>query len=99
MKSIFLMPEYGCNPLWIDENGVRKNVETDSFALSSESKERIKSWDSQFQSTLDQEYPPDSGFDNKAEEVAFNNLGEQICEMIQRELGSLTVVKYVKPFE
>ena len=62
-KYLKIMPEYGCSPLWVsDNNRTFKNL--DFRKVGSSLVNRIDVWNQLYQSTLNQEYPPESGFVN-----------------------------------
>ena len=64
-KYIKIASEYGCEPIWISEDGRLYYYDDDRFVLSDpEISEPLLKWDSIFQNTFDSSYPPDSRFEN-----------------------------------
>ncbi|BCS88786.1 hypothetical protein [Pseudodesulfovibrio sediminis] len=86
--------EYMCFPLWIsDEEGVVGTIDPESLSISDDLKHDIKEWDRIFQATLDQRYPPDSGFSSKyANELlwkAFDEEGKSLFVRLKQELNGI----------
>lgn len=87
--NLKLMPEYGCSPLWISkDNDFYENIdiENNSFFISNDLKNRIKGWAEKYEETLNQNYPPDSNFKNKIEEIVFTKEGLGIWEDLISQL-------------
>ena len=88
MKKIKLMADYGCFPLWsVGVNDVG-DINPDELPLSQELKSRLINWAHTFDQTLNQSYPPDSGFRSETEEIEFNQQALQLAKQLREELGS-----------
>ena len=85
-KILKLMPDYNCFPLWKidDELG---NVNPDDLPLSTDVKVALRTWADAYDKTLNQEYPPDSGFASPAEEEDFEAEGKRLWKVLQEQLG------------
>jgi len=95
MDEIKIMPEYECSPIWISKNGqVFENVAIKFFNLNDELKKEVINWDNLYQSTLDSDYPPDSGFKNVKEEETFEKLGIVVWKKINEVYKSSYKVTY-----
>jgi hypothetical protein len=90
------MPEYGTSPLWLKEktNSPFYNIRGEELKLSPSLIEKIKNWDFAFQNTLNEDYPPDSGFVSKEAEATFEHEGIRIWEMVSLELPTGADVVY-----
>lgn len=72
MKYLKLSPEYETSPLWISFNGrIFDNLDIEATAFDAVLKKRIADWAKNFDSTLNQEYPRDSGFSTPQQEKDF----------------------------
>jgi len=96
MRLIKIMPEYGTNPLWLKEeiDSPFSNISGEELKLSVSLIEKIKNWDFVFQNTLNEDYPPDSGFVSKEAEAVFEHEGIRIWELVKLELPSDADVVY-----
>ncbi|NUT18747.1 MAG: hypothetical protein HOV77_06145 [Hamadaea sp.] len=83
MKSVKVMPEYGCYPLWL--NGV--DISPHDFPLSTELRDELLSWSEEYDSTLDIDNPADSGFVTVGQKVDFAERGKRLAERVKEELG------------
>jgi hypothetical protein len=86
-KKIILMADYQCFPLWEIDQGVKRNIDPASLPLSQDLIVALRQWQLDFDQTLNQEYPPESGFSNQANEEAFDSQGIHLCTEMQRQLG------------
>ena len=90
-KLIKLMPDYGCSPLWEYAGGdLIDNSDPERLPLTGELKAALGRWASAYDATLNQEYPPDSGFPNPADEDAFEVEGLRLWKELQAKLGTNT---------
>jgi hypothetical protein len=87
------MPDFNCFPLW-KAGGEIGNVDPDDLPLTGDLKAALQAWASAFDKTLNQEYPPDSGFANPAEEAAFETEGRRLWRELQAQLGPEYKVVY-----
>jgi hypothetical protein len=92
-KTLKLMPDYGCSPLW-ESGGEPYNVEPDQLPLTAETKAALRAWADAYDRTLNQDYPPDSGFPTPEDEEAFETEGRQLWKKLQSELGAHYKVVY-----
>lgn len=74
-----IMPEYECSSLWISNDGhFFLHLEIFDAPFDNQLKHFIKDWAQRFDATLNQEYPPDSGFSDMLEQDAFEEDGIKI---------------------
>ena len=90
MKYLKLSPEYQCSPLWASLDGnFYENLAIDTSHFDEALKERIFNWAKVFEDTLNQDYPPDSGFETTKEEEEFEQIGFDIWEYINQRYPNL----------
>jgi hypothetical protein len=94
MQAIKVMPEYGCFPLWHNDENEVGNIDPDSLPISSLLVSQLNEWAADFEATLNQEYPPDSGFNKKETEVIFLTKGYELASALKAELGTVTVTYF-----
>ncbi|BAQ79504.1 hypothetical protein PST29_1615 [Pseudomonas sp. St29] len=92
MKIIKLMPDYQSFPLWSLSPDSIGNVDPEKLPISQELKADLMSWALKYDDTLDEEYPPDSGFSSEEDEAEFNKEGEHLFERLKAELKGYVVV-------
>jgi hypothetical protein len=89
------MADYKCWPLWWDRPDKEMgDVDPRTLPLSSELIERLYAWAAWYDSTLNEEYPPDSRFASEADEQSFLQEGRALTAEVRRELGPEFVVRY-----
>jgi hypothetical protein len=93
IKVLKLMPDYHCFPLW-KAGGEIGNVDPDDLPLTNDLKAALRAWASAYDKTLNQEYPPDSGFKSPAEEEAFESEARRLKEELRAQLGPDYKVMY-----
>lgn len=86
MRKIKLMADYGCFPLWDVSDGVG-NINPNDLPLSPELKDLLMDWAKVFDQTLNEDYPPDSGFESQADELEFKQRAAQLAWKLREELG------------
>jgi hypothetical protein len=86
-RVIKLMAEYGGTVLWGVEATDIGPINPDDLPLTRELKSALHAWSASYDRTLNQEYPPDSGFANSAEEEAFDAEGRRLWMELQAQLG------------
>ena len=92
-KYLKIMPEYGCSPLWVsDNNGTFNNLYIRKIGLSLVN--RIDVWNQLYQSTLNQEYPPESGFVNTIEMYNFEKEDIRIWKDLLNVYFNITKITY-----
>jgi hypothetical protein len=89
MNTIKVMADYGCWPLWKDEN-----LDPDSLPLSSRLCEQLATWAERYDECLFDEYPPGSGFSSEGEAEKFVDDGRTLANMLALELGKEFAVTY-----
>lgn len=78
-----IMPEYGCDPLWESNDGiVYEYLDIHDSYFDNKLKQSILEWSSIYQSTLNQDYPPDSAFITIEDELIFELEGLRIWDAI-----------------
>lgn len=92
-KILKLMPDYQCFPLW-KTSGEIGNVNPDELPLTNDLKVALRAWANAYDNTLNQEYPPDSGFASPLEEEAFEAEGKRLWKELQAQLGPEYQVAY-----
>jgi hypothetical protein len=87
-KRMKLMPDYGCSPLWEYLDGdLVDNPSPDGLPLTDDLKAALHAWAAAYDRTLNQEYPPDSGFASPAEEETFEAEGRRLWRELRSQLG------------
>jgi hypothetical protein len=59
----------------------------------------LQKWALAYDRTLNQEYPPESGFANPAQEQAFVEEGRRLCTELRAQLGAIYKVIFTPPGE
>ncbi len=85
VKRLKLMPDYECFALW-DIDSV-ENVDPANLPISDDLKARIGRWEDQYDDTLNQDDPTESGFPSVDDEADFDSEGRLICKELRDELG------------
>lgn len=92
MRAIKLMADYGCFPLWEASPGVVGNVAPEDLPISLSLQQRLMTWASKFDATLNQDDPSSSGFRSEQAAIEFRQEGEVLAQRLQEELGPAYVV-------
>lgn len=92
-KIIKLMPDYHCFPLW-EPDSKEYNIDPDDLPFPADLKAALRAWADAYDKTLNQEYPPDSGFASPAEEEAFEAEGRRLWSELKAQLGHEYKVVY-----
>jgi len=93
-KLMKLMADYECFPLWEVLDDGTMNVNPDDLPVAGDLKAALRIWAASYDRTLNQEYPPDSGFTTPEEEAAFEAEGRRLWEELQAQLGPEYKVVY-----
>ena len=94
-KTMKLMADYGCFPLWESrDDDPSGNVNPNDLLLSADLRSALARWSNLYDQTLNQDYPPDSGFRTVTEEDAFEIEGHRLWKELQSELGGEYKVVY-----
>lgn len=88
------MPDYGGTVLWSINPDRVGPIDPKSLSLTRELKSALRAWAEAYDRTLNEEYPPESGFANAAEEEAFEMEGRRLWQELQTELGPEYKVVY-----
>jgi hypothetical protein len=90
-----LMPDYGCSPVWEYLDGdLIDNPLPEQLSVTDELKDALVTWAAVYDATLDQSYPPDSGFASATEEAAFEAEGRRLFMGLQAQLSPHYKVVY-----
>ncbi|WEX88796.1 hypothetical protein PZN02_001308 [Sinorhizobium garamanticum] len=87
MKTLKLMPDYHCFPLWENAGEAVGNVDPALLPIPEDLVLRLNSWAAKFDETLDLDDPTKSGFESEPVEQAFLDEGRHLCEALQSQLG------------
>ena len=83
MKYLKLSPEYQCSPLWVSSDGeYYENLNLDASPFNKFLRSKISDWAINFEGTLNQDYPPESGFTTFEDVVIFEQNGVEIWKYI-----------------
>ena len=88
------MPEYGNTVLWWTDPNRGNPIDPDALPLSGELRRSLSRWAECYDRTLNQDYPPDSGFATPEEEEAFEVEGRCLWRELQAQLGPEYKVAY-----
>ena len=87
MKTIKLMADYGCFPLWNTSPSEVGNIDPGTLPLSGALRTDLLEWAKSYDQTLDLNDPLGSGFKSDQEEERFRQRGRMLGERLQAELG------------
>jgi len=94
IKAIKLMPDYHCSPLWVTDGAELGYTEPEDLPLGPALRKALWNWAASYDRTLNQEYPPDSGFSSDAEGKEFDREGRRLWRALQQELPNVKVSYY-----
>lgn len=80
------MADYDCFPLWEASDRIG-NINPNDLPLSHELKQQLIKWAKVFDQTLNQDYPPDSGFKSPDDEQEFKQSAIRLAAQLREELG------------
>jgi hypothetical protein len=90
MNYLKLSPEYQSSPLWVSLDGnIYENLSIDTSPFTEALKKRISDWAKSFEDTLNQYYPPDSGFITGKQGEDFEQVGFNIWNDIKQHYSNL----------
>ena len=92
-RAIKLMADYHCSPIW-EPGADAYNVSLDVLLLPPELRAALRAWADAYDRTLNQDYPPDSGFADAAAEEAFEVEGRRLWQALREALGAGFTVSY-----
>lgn len=97
MRTIKLMADYQCFPLWEASPGIVGNIDPQDLPISSWLKQALMTWAGKFDATLNMDDPASSGFESEDAVNEFREEGDALVQRLQEELGkNYTVVKNIK---
>jgi hypothetical protein len=87
MRTIKLMTDYDCFPLWeiLDDGLV--NLDPRTLPISEKLICSLKNWTDKYDSTLDLSDPINSAFASIQDEESFNREGKLLYQCLKKELG------------
>jgi hypothetical protein len=86
MRTIKLMVDYHCFPLWEDNDGLQ-NLDHNLLPISDDLKISLDNWADKYDQTLNTQDPLNSGFSSKIDEESFKEEGQILFERLSQELG------------
>jgi hypothetical protein len=93
MKTIQLMADYQCFPLWEASAGPVGNIDPRNLPISNDLKARLLRCASDFDATLNLADPARSGFQSEEAKTEVKRAGIELGKRLQSELGADYVVK------
>lgn len=88
MRTLKLMAEYQCYPLWEASPGEIGNIDPDLLPISATLRGQLLAWADVYDSTLNWEDPAISGFPNVDAVEVFKAQGIKLADQLRVELGS-----------
>ena len=88
------MADYGCFPLWETDPDRAGDIDPCSLPIDEALRERLAAWAAAYDSTLNQDDPPHSGFASPAAELDWLRMGDVLAADLQRALGAGVTVTY-----
>jgi hypothetical protein len=98
MRTIKIMPDYHCYPLWeIFTDGI-DNLDHYTLPISSDLKTELDRWADKYDATLNQEDPRESNFASTSKEKEFWNQGHYLFEKLDTQLkdSGFTIISSLK---
>jgi len=94
LRKIRLMPEYDCFPLWEEVVDGVKNVDPSTLPLSPELQQDLDKWADDYESTMNPDYPPESGFPSAEIAADFDGRGHELWQRLTKELTDNAKISY-----
>lgn len=94
MEHIIVIREYMATPIFCSNDDNMGHVDVDALPVTDELKNKLKLWHADYQSTFDENYPPNSGFICRDADQAHIERGRQLAEQLRIELGEGYKVEY-----
>jgi hypothetical protein len=94
MRTIKLMADYECHPLWELTEGGQGDLDPRLLPISQELQGSLSEWAARYDETLNQSDPVRSGFSTPQKEADFKEDGIRLAKRLQVELGSNFTVIY-----
>lgn len=86
-RNLRLMADYHSYPIWEDSEHGTSNVNPVDLPISSELRDDLNKWAKQYDDTLNQDDPLQSGFPTPEAEADFKNEGVTLLDKLKIELG------------
>jgi hypothetical protein len=93
-KQLKLMADYGGAVLWGVDAADVGPIDPGSLPLKDDLRAAIRRWAEAYDRTLNQDYPPDSGFADPSEQQAFEEEGMRLWSELRTQLGPDWSVAY-----
>ena len=94
LKQLKLMADYGGTILWGVGAADVGPIDPCDLPLTDELRSAIQRWADTYDRTLNQDFPPDSGFTNPSEQEAFEEEGMRLWRELQGQLSPGWSVTY-----
>lgn len=86
--TVHLMAEYLCWPLWVEPEGdIKHNTDPSKLPISRGLAQAIVAWGDDHDLTLDQEYPPWSGFPDEPTATLWLQRGAELTSDLKQEVA------------
>lgn len=92
-KRLQLKPKFRCYPLWLDGE-IFSPIDPETLPISVELKNSLNEWNDRYQSLLNMDYQPLSGFQSDLEEKLFMEEGCALAKWLQNELEDSHMLIY-----
>lgn len=87
MKTLKLMADYQCHPLWDMTPGKYGDINPNDLPISEDLKSKLAKWAYLYDETMDMDDPIKSGFRSENEAAEFIRFGNEIAGELMSELG------------
>ena len=87
MRTLKLMTDYQCYPLWEASPGEVGNIDPNSLPLSTSLRDQLMDWADVYDKTLNWEDPATSGFASVYAVDEFKAQGMKLADRLREELG------------
>lgn len=87
MRTLKLMADYQCYPLWEASRGKVGNIDLNSLPISESLRKQLLDWADVYDGTLNLDDPAISGFENVDTVEAFKAQGMRLADQLREELG------------
>lgn len=92
MRTLRLMADYQCFPLWEASPGVIGNVDPAELPISGALCADLHAWAADFDAVLNMDDPARSAFPDAEAEARFRSQGEALGQRLRAELGEAYAV-------
>jgi hypothetical protein len=94
VTAIRVRAEYECWPLWHTGPEDYDNIDPETLPITAGLADDLNEWAAEFDRTLNQDYPPDSGFENPDDEQRWAERGRELAVRLRAELDDSWTVLY-----